>query len=640
MHTVDHRRLDLFAAIGDDAVGRRHLEQRGFAGSQRIGQLVRNLVINAHALRQFADLVHAEIIGEPDRHHIARLFDAAPQGRGAIIFVGVVLRLPDLPVGHLELDRRVEDHRRRRVAIVERGRIDKRLEGGTRLAQRLHGTIELALAIGESADQRQDAAGMRIHGHQRTLDIGNLDEVIETGRLVRRDIDDVAHGQHVICLLDLRPEPGAVEIFARPRHQRDRHGAGFALSPDGARDKSLGLQSDLGTCLVHFKNDGEPPGIEIGRHLHLAEDLAPVTLDGHVLDGAAIAPLAIEGDEAARHRLAGIDLQLRIERGAHGQAAPHQLVFAIDLNQLAARLFGKRFGREELRAEGARIDFERLALRRVALDRGDVAVIVHFCEYPVAPFDGALGLPERMIVIGSLGQGREIGDLFERELVQRLAEIIERCRGNAIGVETKEYLIEIELDNLVLVEGLLDTMRQDRFLHLALDGAFIGEEEVLGHLLGDGGGADDLALAGELDFQIAQTGSGQTRPVEPLMLIEGLVFGRDESLYELLWNIVHWNEQAALVGIFGNQRAVDRMHARHHRRFIFSQLLVIGQALRHVPDHIAHAAGNAEKCNKSYREQPTQKSKHVAPEAAGKAQQYSLNLPLARFVPPAQFPIN
>ena len=106
-------------------------------------------------------------------------------------------------------------------------------------------------------------------------------------------------------------------------------------------------------------------------------------------------------------------------------------------------------------------------------------------------------LAERMIIVGALRQGGEIGQLFKVKLVQRLAEIVERGGGDAIGVQTEEYLVEIELDDLVLGEGLLDALHQQRFLQLAFERALVGQEEVLGDLLGDGGGADDLALAAQ-----------------------------------------------------------------------------------------------------------------------------------------------
>ena len=211
-----------------------------------------------------------------------------------------------------------------------------------------------------------------------------------------------------------------------------------------------------------------------------------------------------------------------------------------------------------------------------------------------------------MIVVGALGQSREIGDLLERKLVQRLAEIVERCRRDAVGVEAEEDLVEIELENLVLVEGLLDAMRQNGFLHLALDGALIGEEEVLGHLLGDGGGADDLSLAGHLDFDIAHARGREARPVKALMLVEGLVLGRDEGLDELLRDVVDRHEETALLGIFGNQRAVGGMHARHHRRLVLGELLIVGQTLGHVPDDVADTGGDAEERDESYREQASQ----------------------------------
>ena len=89
--------FDLLAAIGEDAVGGRHLQQRRFAGAERHRPAgCGKLVIDAEPLGQLGNLAHAEIMGEADRHHIARLLDAAAQRRGAEVLVLIVLGLPDL----------------------------------------------------------------------------------------------------------------------------------------------------------------------------------------------------------------------------------------------------------------------------------------------------------------------------------------------------------------------------------------------------------------------------------------------------------------------------------------------------------------------------------------------------------------
>ena len=82
---------------------------------------------------------------------------------------------------------------RRRVAVVERGRVDERLEGRARLAQGLRRAVELALVEGEAADHGVDAAGIRVHRDDGAGDLGHLAQA-ELARLAveRLDIDDVA----------------------------------------------------------------------------------------------------------------------------------------------------------------------------------------------------------------------------------------------------------------------------------------------------------------------------------------------------------------------------------------------------------------------------------------------------------------
>ena len=63
----------------------------------------------------------------------------------------------------VDLDRLVEHDRRRRVAVVERRRVDERLEGRARLAHRLRRAVELRLVEREAADHGEDAAGIGVH---------------------------------------------------------------------------------------------------------------------------------------------------------------------------------------------------------------------------------------------------------------------------------------------------------------------------------------------------------------------------------------------------------------------------------------------------------------------------------------------
>ena len=77
-------------------------------------------------------------------------------------------------------------------------------------------------------------------------------------------------------------------------------------------------------------------------------------------------------------------------------------------------------------------------------------------------------------------------------------------------------------------------------------------------------------------------------------------------------HLVDGHEEAALFGIFGQQRAVGRMDAGHHRRLVLRELLVVGKILRDVPDHIGKSGRSPEKEHEADREQPTEKPQHVA----------------------------
>ena len=86
------------------------------------------------------------------------------------------------------------------------------------------------------------------------------------------------------------------------------------------------------------------------------------------------------------------------------------------------------FGRDR-----ARLDAERLRPwppRRLARDE---AVLDHAVDDVVAALDRALAVAERVQVGRRLGQRGEIGGLLQRQLIQRLAEIVQRRGGDAIA---------------------------------------------------------------------------------------------------------------------------------------------------------------------------------------------------------------
>src|SRR5437763_937939 len=130
---------------------------------------------------------------------------------------------------------------------------------------------------------------------------------------------------------------------------------------------------------------------------------------------------------------------------------------------------GPRPGCKPVRAGWARRDGERLLLRLFAFLGFEVAILDHAIEHVIAPLDRALALPERMIIVRSLGERRQISSLGRGELMHRLVEVKERRGRNTVGAEPEINFVEIELEDLVLRVGALDLQRQQRFLDLALE---------------------------------------------------------------------------------------------------------------------------------------------------------------------------
>ena len=93
-----------------------------------------------------------------------------------------------------------------------------------------------------------------------------------------------------------------------------------------------------------------------------------------------------------------------------------------------------------------------------------------------------------------------------RHLARGLAEIALRGGVDAIGACAEIDAVEIELENLGLGELALEPERQHQLLQLAREGALLGQEQVLGELLGDGRAALRYAAAAQVGDSGAQQG--------------------------------------------------------------------------------------------------------------------------------------
>src|SRR6478736_2021315 len=240
------------------------------------------------------------------------MLDAEAQGRGASRRARlIVLRAPFWHACSLtDAERAVDDDTRRRVAVVERGRVDDRLEGRAWLAARLHGAIELASSEAETADKREHAPGVWVHGHHRTADLRHLlerplpgDVRLLVGRLARARTHAV------------------LELGPGPRHFGEGDRAGLPLVRELAGRATRRPQADLRGALIGLKHHGKTPRIDIRPHIDGGKCLAPIAVEVDLLYRAAPAMAVIVGDKTVDESLSGDLLQSWVERRAHREAA-------------------------------------------------------------------------------------------------------------------------------------------------------------------------------------------------------------------------------------------------------------------------------------------------------------------------------
>jgi hypothetical protein len=86
--------------------------------------------------------------------------------------------------------------------------------------------------------------------------------------------------------------------------------------------------------------------------------------------------------------------------------------------------------------------------------------------------------------------------------------------------------VEIELEDLVLGQAPFQPDREEGLVDLALDGALVAQEQVLGELLGDRG----AALADAAGLGVGDEGARGAGDVDAEMLVEAAVLGRQRRL--------------------------------------------------------------------------------------------------------------
>ena len=183
---------------------------------------------------------------------------------------------------------------------------------------------------------------------------------------------------------------------------------------------------------------------------------------------------------------------------------------------------------------------------------GDVSQFPHAAQHVLLALARALRISNRVVSRRRFRQPGKYRCLPQSQLVERLAEVDLGCRRKPVGALPQVYLIDVELEDLVLREVVLDFERQQRFIELARKRFLGGKEEIPGHLHGDRACALFASPLGEVGVGRA----GDAEVVDSRVLIKPFVLRSKDRVLELLRNLLDRNERAALLAELADLRTL------------------------------------------------------------------------------------
>ena len=292
--------------------------------------------------------------------------------------------------------------------------------------------------------------------------------------------------------------------------------------------------------------------------------------EGDELLGAAVVLAAlVVHDALAQGRVGGV-LVAGVERGVHVQAAGVGLVAVLREDQLAHH-FGHVFGMHA-GVVIARAQFQFLGLGGSSLLCSDEAVLLHPLNDVELADACALGVADRVVGRGSLGQARQHGRFGDRDGFERLAEIRFGSGRETIGPVAQVDLVHVDLEDLVLRQQMLELESQQDFVDLAGEGLFRRQIDIARHLHGDGGGA--LALHAP---QVGQRRTHHALVVHAAVLEEASVLDGQHRVRHHFRDVSDGREVASLLAELTQQRALARIDPERQLGTVVGQVGDVGQ---------------------------------------------------------------
>ena len=212
-----------------------------------------------------------------------------------------------------------------------------------------------------------------------------------------------------------------------------------------------------------------------------------------------------------------------------------------------------------------------IAPRRVDLPLGHEAGVDEIAQDVVGARARRRQIDVRRVFRRRLEQSGEHRRLGQIDVAGGLAEIILRRRLHAERAAAHVGAIEIEAEDLFLGQMVFEPEREIGFLDLARDRALVGQEQVLGELLGDRGAALHDAAGVRVDGERAQ----RADHVDAEVAEEAPILGGEHRLDEMVGQFVERDRVVVLDAAPPDFDAVT-IEERHRQVRALQPILVAG----------------------------------------------------------------
>ena len=163
----EDRPVDALAAVREGRERARHLERVDRLAAEHDREVRGEVARDPECLRRVGDPLRPDDARQLRVDRVVRVDRRRLEVDRAEVRALVVVDVPDLPAVQRDRHRLGDERRRRRDALLQRGRERERLERRARLPFSLNGEVELALVEVAPAEHRQHAAVARVGGDER-----------------------------------------------------------------------------------------------------------------------------------------------------------------------------------------------------------------------------------------------------------------------------------------------------------------------------------------------------------------------------------------------------------------------------------------------------------------------------------------